>query len=78
MKNSKFGTLNWKDISRGFLMAVGTSVVISLGTLLNSGKFPTWDQLVPTLLSGLAAGLFYLGKNVLTNSNDKLLKGEPE
>jgi hypothetical protein len=78
MKKSKFGLLNLKDYLRGLLMAIGTSILISLATILNSGAFPTLDQLIPISTSGLAAGLFYLVKNVLTNSNDNLLKKETE
>jgi hypothetical protein len=78
VKKSKFGSLNFKDYFRGFLMAIGTSMLISLATIFNSGKIPTWNEMVAILLSGLATGIVYLVKNFFTNSNDNFFKSEPK
>jgi hypothetical protein len=76
MNKSRFGKLSIKDLARGFGMTVGTTLVGLCGTAVTSGMFPD----VPSFLNmgkvGLLSGIVYLGKNLLTNSNDEFLKQE--
>jgi hypothetical protein len=71
---SAFGTLNFADVMWGILLAVGSAFLSSLVDILQAGGWPTWVILKPTLISAVAAGLAYIIKNVLTNSNKELLK----
>lgn len=73
---SDFMKLNFKDILRGLIIAVGTSLIGMLGPILNSGKLPTIEEIKTIGIIGAGAGLVYLGKNLLTNSSDELLKTE--
>jgi Flp pilus assembly pilin Flp len=73
---SNLFSLNWKDVGKGFLVAVLTVVITGLGTSLQSGKLPTLAELGALALAGLGAGLAYLLKNFFTNSNNELGKTE--
>jgi len=73
---SNLFSLNWKDILKGFLVAVLTVIITGLGTSLQSGKLPTLAELGTLALAGLGAGVAYLLKNFFTNSNNEL--GKPE
>ncbi|KKR55855.1 MAG: hypothetical protein UT94_C0055G0003 [Candidatus Uhrbacteria bacterium GW2011_GWF2_40_263] len=73
---SNLFSLNWKDVAKGFLVAVLTVVITGLGTSLQSGKLPTLAELGTLGLAGLGAGVAYLLKNFFTNSNNELGKTE--
>jgi hypothetical protein len=45
---------------------------------LQNGGFPNLAQLKTMGLAGLAAGIAYIVKNMLTNSSDELFKTEPK
>ena len=75
--NSTFLTLNWKDVLKGFLVAVITALLTASYNAINAGGVNlTWDFWKPTLLAALGGGIAYLIKNVLTNSNGEILKKE--
>ncbi len=83
----KFLQLSWADFAKGMILALITSIVMSLKTIVlgDPGAVPPVDGHFPVngdwLQIGLAAfGAFiaYLGKNFLTNSNDQFLKKEPK
>lgn len=78
MKNTQFFTLGLRDIAKGFLVAMLTAIITGLGTVLQNGTIPTETELKNLVLIGLSAGIAYLGKNLLTNSNDQFLKKEPK
>lgn len=77
MKKSALGKLNWKDATKGFVVAVITAVITTVIPMMDKGVLPGIDNLKVAGISGLVAGLSYLIKNVLTNSQDKLLTKEP-
>jgi len=77
MKNASFLKINIRDLVKGFLVAVLTVVVSGLSTALNEGHLPTETELKSLALIGLSAGGAYLLKNLFTNSEDQLLKKEP-
>jgi len=54
------------------VIAIFTPILTNVITALEAGSFNIdWKS---TLLIGLGAGMAYIGKNWLTNSDDKLLK----
>jgi len=74
---SKFLTLNWKDFSRGLLIAFLTAVLTGVINMLDAGAVFTWVTIKPVLIAGVSAALSYLLKCLATNSQDQLLKREP-
>jgi hypothetical protein len=74
---SKLFSVNWKDGVRGLFLSVMTSAGIALQQVLNSGLIPDKASLRGAGIAGIAAGLAYIIKNFLTNSNDEMLKVEP-
>ncbi len=74
---SKFLTLDWKDFSRGLLIAFLTAVLTGVINILDAGAVFTWVTLKPVLIAGISAALSYLLKCLATNSQDQLLRREP-
>lgn len=74
---SKFLTLDWKDFSRGLLIAFLTAVLTGVINMLDAGAVFTWVTIKPVLFAGISAALSYLLKCLATNSQDQLLKREP-
>ena len=77
MMKSKFLTLNWKDFSRGLLIAFLTALLTGLINILDAGAIFTWVTIKPVLIAGISAALSYLLKCLATNSQDQLLRREP-
>jgi len=74
---SKFLTLDWKDFSRGLLIAFLTAVLTGVINILDAGAVFTWVTLKPVLIAGISAALSYLLKCLATNSQDQMFKREP-
>ena len=74
---SKFLALDWKDFSRGLLIAFLTAALTGVINLLDTGAVFTWVTLKPVLIAGISAALSYLLKCVATNSQDQMFKREP-
>jgi len=75
---SKFLTLDWKDFSRGLLIAFLTAVLTGVINILDTGAVFTWATLKPVLIAGVSAALSYLLKCLMTNSQDVMFKREPK
>ena len=75
---SKFLTLDWKDLSRGLLIAFLTAVITGIINILDTGAVFTWITLRPVLIAGISAALSYLLKCLATNSQDQMFKHEPK
>jgi hypothetical protein len=73
---SRFLTLDWKDFSRGLLIAFLTAVLTGVINLLDTGAVFTWVTLKPVLIAGISAALSYLLKCLATNSQDQMFKRE--
>ena len=73
---SKFLTLDTKDAVNGFVVAFLSAALTAVLATLDSGTLPTLAELKSAGIIGLTAGLSYLIKNVLTNSNGELVKAE--
>ena len=74
---SKFLTIDWKDFSRGLLIAFLTAVLTGVINILDTGGVFTWLTLKPVLIAGISAALSYLLKCLATNSQDQMFKREP-
>jgi len=74
---SKFFSLNWKDLSRGLLIAFLTAVLTGVINILDNGAVFTWLTMKPILIAGISAALSYLLKCLATNSQDQMFKREP-
>ena len=75
---SRFLTLDWKDFSRGLLIAFLTAVITGIINILDTGAVFTWATLRPVLIAGISATLSYLLKCLATNSQDQMFKHEPK
>ena len=77
MKQSKFFNLNWADLGKGLLIAFLTALLGGLLELLQAGTLPTtWVMFQPILEVSLSAAVAYLLKNIFTNSEGQLARGE--
>jgi len=74
---SKILTLDWKDFSRGLLIAFLAAILTGIINILDTGSIFTWMTLKPVLISGISAALSYLLKCLATNSHDQMFKREP-
>ncbi|MDM8003884.1 MAG: hypothetical protein QUS66_13490 [Bacteroidota bacterium] len=74
---SRFLTLDWKDFSRGLLIAFLTAVLTGVINILDNGAVFTWLTIKPVLIAGISAALSYLLKCLATNSQDQMFKREP-
>lgn len=72
--NSNFFSLNLLDFAKGLFIAVLTSVITLLYTSIESGALTFDWHLIGT--TALTSALAYIMKNLLTNSEGKLLKKE--
>jgi hypothetical protein len=73
--NSKFLNLNWKDVLKGFVVAVFMTILTSIYTGIQTNQFPvTREQWKVILITSLGAGIAYLLKNVLSNSDGEIFK----
>ena len=72
-------SLNLKDISKGFILAIMSALVTGLYTCLNAvpPSFPlTWAAWQPMVMVAIAAGISYIMKNFFTNSSDQFATKE--
>ena len=74
---SKFLMLNWKDFSRGLLIAFLTAIISGIIEILDTGAVFSWLTLKPVLIAGVSGALAYLLKSLMTNSQDVMFKREP-
>ena len=78
MKKSRFGRLCLKDLSKGLVLTIGTTIVGLCSSSVVSGIFPATADFINMGKVGLLSGAVYLIKNFLTNSNDEFMKKENE
>lgn len=76
MANSAFGSLNWKDVVKGFIVAAISSVLTGLFNIINDGTMPTGSEWKVIAIAGLSAGVGYIIKNWLSNSSSQFAKNE--
>jgi hypothetical protein len=72
-----FLQLNWKDVLKGFILAVLSALTVGLYQAVELGTIEfTWIFWNPIVMTSIGAGLAYLIKNFFTNSEDKFLTKE--
>lgn len=74
---SNFLNLNWKDLGKGLLLTVLTTLFSGLGVYFSQNSLPTWPEFEVILISSGGASISYLLKNLMTNSQGQFLKSEP-
>ena len=74
MKNAGFGKINIHDLLKGGVVALFMAFLTSLLQVFESGHLPDSSQLLAALIAGITAFLAYIGKNLITNNQDELLK----
>ena len=72
--NSTFLSLNLLDFAKGLFIAVLTSIITLLYTSIESGALTFDWKLIGT--TALTSALAYIMKNLLTNSQGKILSKE--
>jgi hypothetical protein len=75
---SKLFTLNAPDWLKGLFIAFVTALLTGIYQAFQTGAALNWVTLKPVLYTAIAAGLSYLIKNFLTNSQNQLMKAEPK
>jgi len=74
---STFLTLNWKDLGKGFLVAILGALLTGVYQALQAGTIAfTWVFWQPIVFTAATAGIGYIIKNFLTNSQDQFAKPE--
>jgi hypothetical protein len=74
---SKLGTLDWRDLMNGLLIAFLAAMIDGIIKLIDAGVVFDWLHIKPILITGISAALSYLLKSIMTNSRNQLLKKEP-
>lgn len=74
--NSELFRLNWQDALKGLVVAALTTALSALLKIVEIGTLPTLGDLQSIGVIAITAGLSYLLKNMLTNSNGQILKSE--
>lgn len=75
---SKFLNLNANDLLKGVVVTIIAILTRGIYQITDSGSVPTTDQLSAIGWAALTAGVSYLLKNFLTNSNGDFLTREKE
>jgi hypothetical protein len=76
MKNSKFFNLNLADFGKALIVTVLGAIFARLIPVVDAETLPTLAQWSNAAIVGLAAGLSYLMKNLLTNSSSEVFTKE--
>jgi len=74
MKQSNFLNLNVNDLTKGFIVAFVSAALTGIVAILETSQLPQISDLKAAAIVGLTAGLSYLLKKILTNSQGELLK----
>lgn len=64
MKTSNLYSIDFKDLSKGLIVAIGSAVVATIQTSLQAGSLDFNWKLIGTV--ALGAGVAYIGKNFFT------------
>lgn len=71
---SNFLNLDLQDLTKGFVVAFFSAALTGIVDILETSQLPQISDLKAAAIVGLTAGLSYLLKNVLTNSQGQMLK----
>lgn len=68
METSQLFTLSMRDFAKSLVVAVITAFLTSILAMVQSGAIPSIDNLQQAAMAAVTAGISYLIKNFLTNS----------
>jgi hypothetical protein len=74
---SKIFRLDSRDLVKGLIVTVICSLITGIYQIIASGFAFNWETLKPVVIAAIGAGLSYLTKNLLTNSNGDFMRWEP-
>jgi hypothetical protein len=75
---SKILRLNSQDFIKGLIVTVICTLITGTYQIIASGLVFNWETLKPVVIAAIGAGVSYLTKNLLTNSNGEFMAWEPE
>lgn len=75
-KQSTFLNLDLMDIGKGLIVAVLSTVLTALYSVVQDGTMPTGEEWKGVLSIAVTSALAYLVKNVFSNSEGKPFKSE--
>lgn len=75
---SKFLRLNSRDFIKGIIVTVICTFITGLYQLIASGFTVDWVTIKPVVIAAIGAGVSYLTKNLLTNTNGDFMTYEPK
>ena len=76
MRKSKLFSVTYRDFFKGALVAVGTALFATIGTLFQTGTLFKKESLTIIGYSAGSAFFGYVGKNFFTNSRDQFATPE--
>jgi len=75
---SKFFRLNSRDFIKGLIVTIICTLITGLYQLLASGFILNWITLKPVVIAAVGAGVSYLTKNLLTNSDGDFMSWDKQ
>jgi hypothetical protein len=73
---SKFLRLNSRDLIKGIIVTVICAFITGLYSLIANGFELNWVTIKPVVIAAIGAGVSYMTKNLLTNSDGDFLNFE--
>jgi hypothetical protein len=75
---SNFLKLNSRDFIKGLIVVVICTFITGFYQLIANGFTVNWITLKPVIIAAIGAGVSYLTKNLLTNSNGEFMSSEQQ
>jgi hypothetical protein len=73
---SKFLTLDKRDFTEGLIIVILCTFITGFYQLIANGGLINWETVKPVVIAAIGAGISYLTKNLLSNSNGQFMKSE--
>ena len=73
---SDFLRLNSRDFYKGLIVVVICTFITGLYQVVANGGIINWITMKPVVIAAIGAGISYLTKNLLTNSNGEFMKND--
>lgn len=73
---SDFLRLNSRDFYKGLIVVVICTFITGLYQVIANGGVLNWETLKPVVIAATGAGISYLTKNLLTNSQGEFMNTE--
>lgn len=73
---SQLYSLDLRDVAKSLIVAIITAFLSAVLAMMQAGGLPTWEGLQQAVVMSIMAGVSYLVKNFLTNSQGET--GTPE